>query len=69
MIDDVIVKAIIEISNNDNVIKMVEPNLMWHQKIEVWMVSRVFKAIELLQEEYELRGINTEGTGTLPSQE
>ncbi len=60
MIDDAMIKALLEISNNDKVIKMVEPDLMWHPKIEVWMVRRIFKAIELLQEEYE-RSLDTDG--------
>ncbi len=58
MIDAALVTAILEISNNDKVKKMVEPDLMWHPKIETWMVRRIFKAIELLQGEYE-RSLDT----------
>lgn len=60
MIDDVLIKAIIEISNNPKVMKLVEPHLMWHPKIETWMIRRIFAAIELLQEEYE-RSLDTDG--------
>jgi hypothetical protein len=58
--DDTLVKAILEISNNDNLVKRIEPSLMWHPKIEEWMIVRIFKAIELLQEEYE-RSLDTDG--------
>ncbi len=69
MIDDAMVKTILEISNNDKVTKIVEPSLMWHSKIEEWMVRRIGTAIVLIQEEYELRGTNTEGIGALSSKE
>lgn len=59
MIDDTLVTAILEISNNDKVIKMVEPCLIWHSKIEEWMVLRIFKAVELIQEAYE-RSLDTD---------
>ena len=60
MIDDALIKAILEINNNDNLIKRIEPSLMWHPKIEEWMVLRICYAIELLQEEYE-RNLDTDG--------
>lgn len=69
MIDDAIIKAIIEISNSPKLIKRVEPSLMWHPNIEEWMVRRIGTAIVLFQEAYELRGINTEGTRTLQGKE
>ncbi len=69
MIDDAIIKVITEISNSPKLIERAEPSLMWHPSIDEWMVRRIGIAILLFQEAYELRGINPEGTGTLPSKE
>ncbi len=55
MIDDALIKAILEISNNDKLAKMIEPSLMWHSKIEEWMITRIFKAVDLMQEEYDIQ--------------
>ncbi len=69
MIDDVLIDGIVEIGNSPKLIKMVEPQVAFPMKIEAWMVKRIFKVVDLIQEAYELRGTNAEGVGTLQSEE
>ncbi len=53
MIDDAIIKAIVELGNNPKIMKLCEPNVFCPQEIHEWQVRRVCRVIELLQEAYE----------------
>ena len=47
MIDDALVDSIVELGNDPDFIKQLEPNLMWHMQLESWMVRRVLAVMEL----------------------
>jgi hypothetical protein len=54
-IDESIMEAIITISNDENFIKRIEPNVARHLNIERWMVNRVAKALMLLSVEWKIQ--------------
>ncbi len=52
---DVLIESLVKIGNHPKVIKMCEPNIIWPQELQSWMVVRVIKAQELLQKEWDKR--------------
>lgn len=67
---DSLIEAILTIANDKQVVKILEPNVMQPLALERWMVTRTLQCLELIMEELnDIRGINTTGTGTIPSQE
>ncbi len=50
---DFIIDAIVEIANHEKVKKICEPNIMQPQELQTWMVIRVLKAVELMDDEWE----------------
>ncbi len=53
--NDVIIDSIVQIGNLKKVKKMCEPQVMQPLQLENWMVVRTLKAIELIQEAYEIQ--------------
>lgn len=52
-IDDCVIDALVKIGNDENVIEMCEPHVIWSLPLQGWMVERTIKSIDLLQNEYE----------------
>ena len=48
---DTLIDNVMKIANHSKVVDMLEPNIMWHQKVESWMVRRVLLSYCLLQQE------------------
>lgn len=61
MIPDYIIDAIVLIGNNTKVIKLCEPQVMQSMELKHWMVVRTLKALELLEDEWEI--YQTAGVG------
>jgi len=51
MTEDTLIEAIVKIGNHPDLMKRLEPNLMWHRKLEPWMVLRILVVLELLANE------------------
>ena len=45
-----IVKALIVLANSKEVLVKCEPQVMWHENMNGWQVSRVLEAIRILEE-------------------
>ncbi len=52
--EDYIIDALLQIGNHKKVMEMCEPQVMQPLQLQEWMVKRVLKAQELLENEWEL---------------
>ena len=55
IIPDFLVDSIVQLGNDPDFTKQLEPNLMWHMQLEPWMVLRVLAAMELNKKKRETK--------------
>ena len=52
--EDFIIEVLVKIGNTKRVMEICDPNIFCPQTLKDWMVIRTFKALEILENEWEL---------------